>query len=365
MARIVYFSLPAHGHINPTLPVVQELVRRNEPVFYYSTDRFSRAIRDTGAHFRSYSKQFYMPERGPGPFAQVSTTIETLLHLSRTVLADHIEQLQALRPTPTHIMYDSFAPWGSFVAQILRLPAIGSVPSILVNGDVDARYGPGPCPDDPRLTPQWYTDFQKRCSALVDYGLPEPPSPPQLLQTYADFNVVYTSRDFQPLAEAFDERRFRFIGPCIDFRPDAPSFPYDWLDGRPLVLISLGTVYGNHPQFFRMCLEELVEAPWQIVMSTGGNVSVADLGSLPSNFIVRSYVPQLDLLRRCAAFVTHAGMNSVQEALYHGVPLVMASRGRSISNIGPRGGTGRRPGARQTRSHARYHCRGSIDEILR
>ena len=325
MGRIVYFSFPAYGHINPTLPVIRELVRREQPVVYYGTEQFRGVIQDTGAQFRPYSTQFHVPEQGPGPFARVSTTLETLLELSRAILDHHLEQVRMLRPS--HIMYDSFAPWGGLVARLLRLPSIASVPSILVNRDIDARYraGPGIEPEDPRLTPQWYASFRSRCHAsLLPYGLPDPPSPPQLLQTYGDLNVVYTSRLFQPMAEAFDGHRFQFVGPCFEFRPEAPPFPFELLDGRPLVLVSLGTVYGNHPQFFRMCLRELADTPWQVVLSGGGNSLTGDLGPVPGNCIVRSWVPQIEILRRCAAFVTHGGMNSVQEALYHGVPLVMA-----------------------------------------
>jgi MGT family glycosyltransferase len=88
------------------------------------------------------------------------------------------------------------------------------------------------------------------------------------------------------------------------------------------VLVSLGTVYGRRPDFLRKCMEELAYGPWQVVLATGGDSSIGDRA--PANFIVRPSVPQVDILRRAAAFVTHGGMNSVQEALYYGVPLVMA-----------------------------------------
>jgi MGT family glycosyltransferase len=86
----------------------------------------------------------------------------------------------------------------------------------------------------------------------------------------------------------------------------------------------LGTVYGNCPQLLRRCLEELADTEWQVVLSAGGGLRIEDLGPVPGNFIVRSFVPQIEILRRASAFVTHGGMNSVQEALYHGVPLVVA-----------------------------------------
>jgi len=325
MGRIVYFSLPAHGHINPTLPVIRELVRRQQQVIYYGTERFRQAIEDTGAEFRPYSAEFDMPEQGPGPFARLSTTLETLLDLSRAALDRHLEEVRALRPT--HVMYDSFAPWGGLVAELLQLPSIASIPSILVNAEIDSRYRAGSKiqPQDPRLTPRWYAAFQAVCqAALSSYPFRQPLSPLQLLQTYGDLNLVYTSRLFQPSPEAFDDRRVQFVGLCAESRPEAQAFPFDRLDDRPLILVSLGTVYGNHPQFFRSCLEELADTPWQVVLSTGGNSLDGHLGPVPENFIVRSFVPQIEILRRCAAFITHAGMNSVQESLYYGVPLIMA-----------------------------------------
>jgi len=323
MGRIVYFSFPAHGHINPTLPVIRELAGRGEQISYYGTPQFSRVIVETGAHFCPYTEQVHMPEYGPGPFARVSTTLETLLEFCGAVLDDHLDAVRKLRPT--HIMFDSFAPWGRMVAQLLGLPAIASVPSILINGDIDARYGAGADrpPEDPRLTPRWCAWFRARChNRLLGYHLPEPFTPPQLLQTYGDLNLVYTSRLFQPLAERFDGRRFQFVGPCCAFRPDAPPFPFERLDDRPLVLVSLGTVYGRRPDFLRKCMAELAHGPWQVVLATGGDSSIGD--GAPANFIVRPWVPQVDILRRAAAFVTHGGMNSVQEALYYGVPLVLA-----------------------------------------
>ena len=125
MGRMVYFSLPAHGHINPTLPVIRELVRRQEQVVYFGAEQFRRVIRDTGASFRPYPAEIRMPEQGPGPFARVSTTLETLLEWSRVALDCHLEQVRKLRPT--HIMYDSFAPWANSVKSSQRMSFKGRV----------------------------------------------------------------------------------------------------------------------------------------------------------------------------------------------------------------------------------------------
>jgi MGT family glycosyltransferase len=58
-------------------------------------------------------------------------------------------------------------------------------------------------------------------------------------------------------------------------------------------------------------------------MSVGTTISEASLGSPPANVVVQPYVPQLEVLGRASVFVSHGGMNSVSESLYHGVPLVV------------------------------------------
>jgi hypothetical protein len=139
MGRIVYFSFPAHGHINPTLPVIRELSGRGEQISYFSTLPFASSIAETGAQFCPYTERVQMPAHGPGPFAHLTTTLETLLEFCGAVLDRHLDTVRRWRPT--HVMFDSFAPWGRMMAQLLGLPAIASVPSILINRAIDERYG--------------------------------------------------------------------------------------------------------------------------------------------------------------------------------------------------------------------------------
>jgi MGT family glycosyltransferase len=58
-------------------------------------------------------------------------------------------------------------------------------------------------------------------------------------------------------------------------------------------------------------------------MSVGQRTDIAALGDIPANFIVRSFVPQLDILQHAALFISHAGMNSVHESLYYNVPMLL------------------------------------------
>ncbi len=322
MQPLVFFSFPAHGHVNPTLPVVRELVRRGEQVVYFATDAFRTAVEACGAQFFAYPGALEIPEEEPGPFDRIAATLEALLRMSGAVLDEQLEHVRSLEPAV--ILHDSFSPWGKFVAERLGLPAVVSVPSILVNQEIVSRYGANP-ESDAGLSREWFERVNSLCSAFAQRHGVARLAPDQWLQVYGDLNLVYTSRLFQPRADLFDLDRFRFLGASIGPRPDDPAFPFHMLGRDPLVYISLGTIYGDRARFFAMCVDAFRNSPWKIVIAVGRRSQPS--GPVPYNFIVRPYVPQLEILQRATAFVTHGGMNSVSEALYFGVPLVLAPQG--------------------------------------
>src|SRR6266481_1432013 len=96
MAKGLFLSLPLTGHINPSLPLVRELVRRGDDLVYYATGAFAAKIEATGALFRPYRNQFLfdlhqLPER----LEQISWL---LMRTTAEVLADELEALRAERP---------------------------------------------------------------------------------------------------------------------------------------------------------------------------------------------------------------------------------------------------------------------------
>jgi MGT family glycosyltransferase len=60
----------------------------------------------------------------------------------------------------------------------------------------------------------------------------------------------------------------------------------------------------------------------QLLISLGGGLDPARLGKLAGNPLVVSFAPQLEILKRAALVITHAGLNTVLESLCEGVPLV-------------------------------------------
>jgi MGT family glycosyltransferase len=60
-----------------------------------------------------------------------------------------------------------------------------------------------------------------------------------------------------------------------------------------------------------------------LLISTGRRFAAKEFGALPPNVAVRPWVPQAEVLKRAALFVTHGGLGSVHDGLYCGVPLLL------------------------------------------
>lgn len=324
MPQVAFFNIPAYGHTNPTLPVVAELVQRGQQVTYYSKQEFRQAIEQTGATFHQFRDV---------PVSNVTGHDGNLIRFARTLLEVTQDAIPALLPAlsadpPDYIIHDSLCPWGAYLARLLDVPAICSVTTFALSTQLPLsmpllerellRTAAGSMADLAR--------FHALASELKrSYHIPRP----RLRDVFANhepLNIVYTSRSFQPSGDTFDDS-YKFVGPSISARPDAPDFPFDALGDQSILYISLGTVFNQQPHFYRLCFDAFSSLDRHVVMSVGSKIDLAALGSPPSNFILRPYVPQLQLMQQSALFVTHGGMNSVNEALYYGVPLVVIPQG--------------------------------------
>lgn len=113
-----------------------------------------------------------------------------------------------------------------------------------------------------------------------------------------------------------------FLGSCV--RADEPDADVaHWLagDDRPLVYVSFGSFLSARADVLARVVDALRPLPVRVALAHGSSDRAA-LGPVPGHWLVRGSLPQVALLHRAAAAVTHAGNNSVTEALTCGVPLV-------------------------------------------
>jgi zeaxanthin glucosyltransferase len=115
------------------------------------------------------------------------------------------------------------------------------------------------------------------------------------------------------------------------------AFPWEKLTGQPLIYASLGSLVNGLPRIYRTILGAVERIPeLQVVFSVGKNVSNDDLGAVPRNTLVVPTAPQIELLKRAALCLTHAGLNTVLEALTQGVPMVAIPVGYDLPGVAAR-----------------------------
>jgi MGT family glycosyltransferase len=322
MPVFVFFNVPTTGHVDPTLPVAAELVRRGHEVVYYLTEAYRERVEASGATYRAYqgigSDYFDAVSSRFNPARLATQLIETAISMTPSLL-DDVRQIR-----PQAVVYDSMCPWGRIVARQAGLPAVASMALL----DLPPRYllKSGELPSAVGVMARglpWIPRYLRAARTVRQTTGVTVPSFVRLLNWPGDRNICYTAQILEPETRT-QATNYAFVGPPFRESMDAIPFPYNELVvDRPLIYVSLGTVFNNNPEFFRACLAAFAGSEAQVVLSTGRRLQASDLAPLPDNAIVRDYVPQQAILKRASLFICHSGANSVHQALIHEVPLLL------------------------------------------
>jgi MGT family glycosyltransferase len=216
--------------------------------------------------------------------------------------------------------------WGRSLAHALGVPAVASVAT--------AGFTSRTFHACPRLRPQrraWIAEAREGLRLFRDwrrdlatrYQLPRPINFVDTFTNAQPLNVVHLPKALQPYAAAFGPE-YAFVGVCTATSERPTDFAFERLDARPLVYVSFGTFHNPGLAFFRSLLEAVAKREWQTVLVLSPGVELAQLGAIPDNVIVCApgSAPQLQLLERAAAFVTHGAGGGLREGAWYGVPMV-------------------------------------------
>jgi MGT family glycosyltransferase len=99
------------------------------------------------------------------------------------------------------------------------------------------------------------------------------------------------------------------------------------LPRQPTVYATLGTTFNQAPRTFQAILTALGTEAVNLIMTVGRSMDPAQFGPQPDHIKIAQYIPQTLLLPYCDALIFHGGYNSLQSALWHGLPMVVMPQG--------------------------------------
>lgn len=315
-AHIAMVGIPVVSHVLPSLEIIRELVARGHRVTYANDPAVADRIADTGAEL--------VPCTSVLPFADNDWPDDPIA-VSDLFLDDAVQTLPQLRAAydrdPADLyLYDIGAYAARALAESQGRPLMQLSPTFVAwdgyDEEIAAHLRKLPGADAYRAK---FAHWLAGCGATTT-DVDAFSGPPARA-------LALIARSMQPYADKVDPDTVTFVGPCFDARADADSWT------RPAVvenvlLISLGSAYTRQPEFYRQCVEAYGNLPgWHIVLQIGKYTDPQEIGDIPSNVEVHSWVPQRAILEHADAFVTHAGMGGCGEGLLAGVPMIAVPQG--------------------------------------
>jgi zeaxanthin glucosyltransferase len=324
------------GHLNTMLPLGQALQQRGHQVTFFGIVDAQAKVLAAGLEFRAIgaaefplgaSDELFAKLGKLSGLAALKYTLQWIESSAKIFLKHGPDALKESKVEA--LLVDQIAPEGGIVADLLDIPFVTICSALPFNQE----------PTIPPLFTTWIYNpagWAVLRNQIV-YLLVNPFTKPmqKLRSDYrklwqlpseisADSQLAILTQ--QPAEFEYPRQTlptyFHFTGPYHNQTSRKPvDFPWDQLNGKPLIYASMGTLQNQLTNVFQSIAAACVDLDAQLVISLGG-ARVEDLPALPGEPIVVSYAPQLALLERASVAITHAGMNTALECLTYGVPMV-------------------------------------------
>jgi zeaxanthin glucosyltransferase len=342
MSHFAISCPPLPGHVNPFCVLGRELIRRGHKVTLFSVADAEPMMHNQGLRFCALGEE----EAPAGTFLPLLDAlkeqqglrgnlfvIRAAARVIRLILDHGPSALQS--EGVQAVLADQNEPALASVAEHLRLPFASICTSLPINREpaippsfTSWEYSAGMLPKLRNTLAYNVSDFltrnlQRTLNTYREkWGLSVLRSPDDSLSTRAQIAQMPQEFDFPRRASG---NGLHYTGPWIDDafenQLSASDFPYDKLDGRPILYASLGTLQSSNSRYFEIFAEACRDLATQVVISLGAKPG-APIPKLAGNHLVVPFAPQVELLKRSALAITHAGMNTTMHALHLGVPLI-------------------------------------------
>lgn len=328
------------GHMNPMATLGQELARRGHSVSLVGSPWAKPKAEACGFQFLPVG----LPEHQSGQtqaeldqlaemkgLAALRFTCQILQRATAIFLRDAPDQFRS--SNIEGVIVDQVSPAGAAIADVLKLPFVMACNALAMHQE--ASIPPGV------LTWRYRSGFLGRLRNRAGNAVLKIATRP-ITRTVTEYRqrhgmsalrLVDTSNHGlaqiaqQPAFFDFPRKElpthFHYTGPWHGPGRDTETtlFPWDKLDGRPLIYASLGTIQNQLQRLFRAILDGCAPLNVQVVLSLGRKEATWDQPT-PSNAIVVPFAPQLKILERASLLITHAGLNTTLEGLAKGLPML-------------------------------------------
>lgn len=340
MARLGVLCLPIPSQLTLFLSFSQGLSERAHEVVFFGIPQIEERVRRCGFEFRRLEPRSAPSARIPALLQEMADAdgwkgIRLQLEFDRlrseAILASGPEEMR--RASIDGLIVSQAEIAAGSVAEHLGLPWISIATGLCLNSE-------------PRVPP-FFTGWDYGETPLrvlrneLAYGVSKLLTKPvqKLINQYRrgwklkpTYRLDETFSSYAQICQhirEFDFPRkslptcFHYVGSLGQAGPVDVRFPWDALDGRPMIYACLGTIVNKQDFVYRRILEACADLNCQLVLSLGGADDVEKYEGLSSNAIVVRFAPQRELLKRARLTISHAGLNTTLESLAEGVPMVV------------------------------------------
>ena len=130
--KILFLNVPMQGHINPTLPLVQQLVSEGHEIHYYCDEANRAKIEKRGVVFKDYGLDFATVDPGANP--TMITGAYMFLKLARESIDKFLVEWK--NENFDLIIHDSCAYAGVVLEKLLDVKAINSTTTMFYTPEI-------------------------------------------------------------------------------------------------------------------------------------------------------------------------------------------------------------------------------------
>ena len=321
--RVLLVVFSRAGHLNPMIAVAQELELAGHEVTLFGLDADVSAVaaraglRAQTATSATTSTAASEP-RASLRLAARANDVAWAKRFHTIVLLDpvktQVEQLARLvqERRPDVIGIDPLAYAAAVVAERARVPW-ACLATGLQSLEVDGRRAAD--------APAFDQLASRRSTLLGSLGVDLAFRSCDVVSPYANMVFAYAGLFPRGAPAGLD-----CIGPALPRVPRGDEPPFDWSRiprDRPLVFVSFGSQLSHVPEVYQAVWSSLSADEACVVTTLKDLLHEPFARTRPEHVIAVDYAPQLAMLERAAAMVTHGGANSVMEALRHGCPMLV------------------------------------------